>query len=502
MRIVPNRSLHRRIGPVSVLVQAGLLAWCLTGPSTAHAQSSLHGGIELGAKGIKAIVIEVMPGKEGPGIKVVYSADANTTLAELKDGQFKPNAINTTGEKVDQFYKSMENDFKVPTANIHIVASSGLPNPPNFAALRDVIKKKTGKELPPPIDANTEVALSIKHAVKPEERDNSILVDVGSGNTKGGYLEIGAARGMPRAAAFSIPLGSVSFMAQVEATKEGKDNFAETVAKLCEQAVTKPLTDAVAKDPEFSKRRAIYLLGGATWAMVTLLKPETIGKPYVSISADDIDNYHKLLLANPGGYPPVDLDRIKNEKDRDRVEKDVRRVGKTFSPEGLLAGCEILRALSRVLRFKEKQLVFPRLGYLAWIGAYVEGRIAPVVPETNRPGYWGHPHISKRGDEEKSVAEKLASTIVANARTSVKNGTLKSFERKLPKPGRVEYHIKAGYVGAVIGTKYTAEIVVHLDTSEKYNWEVLRIDYSDNNKSLVGFNRKNLEKLRATLNGD
>ncbi len=45
----------------------------------------------------------------------------------------------------------------------------------------------------------------------------------------------------------------------------------------------------------------------------------------------------------------------------------------------------------------------------------------------------------------------------------------------------VEDHIEAGYKGTVIGTKYTANIVVVLDISDQENWVGLRIDYSDNN---------------------
>jgi hypothetical protein len=110
------------------------------------------------------------------------------------------------------------------------------------------------------------------------------------------------------------------------------------------------------------------------------------------------------------------------------------------------------------------------------------------------------PNINKRGDDEKAFVSKVANTIVKNARTSIKTSTLESFEKKTPKEGRTEFHIKAGYKGGVVGTKYTADIVVQVDTSDKEKWEVLRIDYSDNNKGL-GFNRKNVDGLVSKFNG-
>jgi hypothetical protein len=60
--------------------------------------------------------------------------------------------------------------------------------------------------------------------------------------------------------------------------------------------------------------------------------------------------------------------------------------------------------------------------------------------------------------------------------------------------------ISAGYKGALIKTKYSADIVVHLDTSDKGKWEVLRIDYKDNNKSPVPFSSKNVDALVRTFN--
>ena len=110
------------------------------------------------------------------------------------------------------------------------------------------------------------------------------------------------------------------------------------------------------------------------------------------------------------------------------------------------------------------------------------------------------PNINKRGDDEKVFVEKMANSIVKNARTSVKSATLEKYDKKTPKEGRTEFHIKAGYKGGIVGTKYTADVVVLVDTSDKDKWEVLRIDYSDNNKGL-GYNRKNVENLVPKLNG-
>jgi hypothetical protein len=112
------------------------------------------------------------------------------------------------------------------------------------------------------------------------------------------------------------------------------------------------------------------------------------------------------------------------------------------------------------------------------------------------------PNINKRGDNEKAFALKLAKIIVTNARTSVSEDTVtvERFTKEEPKAGRTEIHIKAGFKGAVTGNKYTAMIVVFIDTSDAKAWEVSRITYADDSKNIVGYSRKNVDKLVDRLN--
>jgi hypothetical protein len=110
------------------------------------------------------------------------------------------------------------------------------------------------------------------------------------------------------------------------------------------------------------------------------------------------------------------------------------------------------------------------------------------------------PNINNRGDDEKKFVEKLVNTIVPAARTSVKSATLTRYEKKEPKPGRTDFHITAGYKGAITKKDHSADIVVHCDTSNPKKWEVMRIDYKDDSPSPLGASKKNLDALRDKLN--
>jgi len=116
------------------------------------------------------------------------------------------------------------------------------------------------------------------------------------------------------------------------------------------------------------------------------------------------------------------------------------------------------------------------------------------------------PNFNKRGSnekEEKAFATAVAQTIVKAGRTSVteKNVTLQKYKfNEEAKEGRMNLTISAGYHGAVTDTKYTADIVVHLDTSTKDKWEVMRIEYKDNNSSPVGYSVKGVAALVDKFN--
>jgi hypothetical protein len=116
----------------------------------------------------------------------------------------------------------------------------------------------------------------------------------------------------------------------------------------------------------------------------------------------------------------------------------------------------------------------------------------------------GVPNFKKRGDLEKRFVSEVCVAIIKAARTSAKNPSLQRFEYKevKDKPGRTELHIKGKFSGLVTGSDYTADMVVHIDTRDKNSWEVLRIDYEDNSKNVLGYNRKNVANLVKKFNGD
>jgi hypothetical protein len=106
--------------------------------------------------------------------------------------------------------------------------------------------------------------------------------------------------------------------------------------------------------------------------------------------------------------------------------------------------------------------------------------------------------FKKRGNEEKVFVGKVGDAIVKAAHGTAKRISLVKYDLSEPKPGRTDLNIKMEYHGALSDKRYVADITVKIDSSDKNAWEVMRIDYSDNNS--IKHNEKKLDELIRQLN--
>jgi hypothetical protein len=106
--------------------------------------------------------------------------------------------------------------------------------------------------------------------------------------------------------------------------------------------------------------------------------------------------------------------------------------------------------------------------------------------------------FKRRGDEEKRFVRTVGTAIVKAAHKTSKKIELVKHEYTKPKANRTELAIKMEYHGAVSGKRYVADIVVKIDSTNKDAWEVLNIDYADNNN--VPYNEKKIQELIKQMN--
>jgi hypothetical protein len=106
--------------------------------------------------------------------------------------------------------------------------------------------------------------------------------------------------------------------------------------------------------------------------------------------------------------------------------------------------------------------------------------------------------FKRRGDNEKNFVKAVGTAIVKAAHHTAGKIDLLKYEYTEPKPNRKELAIKMEFHGAVTKKRYVADIVVKIDASNKDTWEVLNIDYSDNDT--IKANENKIQDLIKTLN--
>ncbi|HEX5269922.1 MAG TPA: hypothetical protein VFW33_05525 [Gemmataceae bacterium] len=350
----------------------------------AVAPAERYGAIEIASKGVKYTCFEIAADRsKGINPLPVDSGSTNTNIVQGlgKTGRLDPAGLSESVAAARQWYDALRNKHNVPAQNIYVVGSSGLASPildskdippaqkeDRIAQCRtelsEAIKKALDKEMGF-VTADEEAVHQIQGAIPPDELDVALLIDVGSGGTRGGYREGAGIVKKVKA------LGVKEFTRT--AKEKGGASFSENAAALAPDQLRKPLQEQVERNPGLRARNKVYLIGGVVWVMATNLHPEKCDADhkYIGLSADDVARFATTLHDRPDFLTTFKAPESLDPESRKKVEKDVRRMVDTFSPEELVAGAEILKALSAELEFGKKELAFYRLGDIAWVVDYV-----------------------------------------------------------------------------------------------------------------------------------
>ncbi len=390
--------IHRLILLPSLLALTAIFSLSALAQSAGMADpNDLYGGIEIGSKGVKATAIRVKETDEGHAVKLIYAEVINTTIMQLKDNRFAPDVIRDTALATAKMLAKMRDDLKVPDAHIGIVGSSGL-KADNPQDLVKAVRDRTGKQMTF-LDVETEVQLSVVGTIPQRYRnrdgswkDNrgiSVLMDIGSGNTKGGYQTI---RQLPTGTpdydyvTVGIPKGTVSFTNDInQAAGESADQseFARKAKELTPASIRVSLRKEMERKPGLVNRPRVYLSGGIVWAMATLLYPDD-RRALVPLTAADIDLFYQKVTGDPDSLQkflnPNLTKRISDRQVRAEAEKEIETVRNTFSPRNLIAGAEILKAVSGEFQLHQKRIRFARYSYLSWILSYTRLQVGLYTP--------------------------------------------------------------------------------------------------------------------------
>lgn len=332
----------------------------------------LYAGIEIGAKGVKMSIMEVKLSKDRQyDYTLIGDTAINTDAAELSYQSEKE-----TQNALSLLWKIIKERHNIPSNNIHIVISSGLRqeldkyNKVDYFAYVVRPKEMDFSVVITSITPNQEAELSILGIVPQKDRFSANQLDVGSGNTKGGYFN--AARTV---VPFTFSLGTKSFQRLIDGRETGDiTRFTYAAEKLWKDSIAAILDAEMLGKDELKTKDAIYLSGGIVWALTSYMYPQDAQKNYVEISAKDIAEFRRKIYSGFDDLAkPAALFTINNNETAELAKKNINRVFKTYDQRALMSGAIILDELVKKVNTvnPNKKFIYPRYGYVGWISGYI-----------------------------------------------------------------------------------------------------------------------------------
>lgn len=321
-----------------------------------------YAGIEIGSKGIKTSIIDVQNIKRSIyTVKEFWTENVGIARSISIDGNLGNQEIEKASNVVWTNYQKLRNEFKIDDSKIFIVASSGVAMAKNTQELADKVKVLTNKKLDF-ICSKLEAKLLLKGGIPPKYYENSLILDIGGGNTKGGYVEEFNEENIVFFP-LNLDYGTITLTETINKKTSPGAKCSEYVDVNFKHLPI--LRDNVIKmyneRPNAHNKANVYLSGGAVWAFYTLFFEAKPVENFNAFVYEDLVNYNFILQNNFKKFEQLAL-----------TNPEIEKVLKTYSQKHLIAANSILlTSVEELKNFKNKKLYFVKQGQIAWLLAYV-----------------------------------------------------------------------------------------------------------------------------------
>lgn len=350
----------------------------------AEGKEQLFGGIEITPKGLKLSIVSIELSSSNE-VQYVLKTD---TSSNPEPAALTQQSTQETAQVLRSFLDIARSTYKIPIEKMFVVIASGLKTeldkknkwaefvsaitPPN-AAPGFAIKFVTPAE---------EGELAVLGTVPPKRRYSTSLVDVGSGNTKGGYFM--DATETFDALYFSI--GTRTFTKMIkEKNPTGVQDFVRVAEKIYRDSLNQVVRDELSRRAGLRNRSSIYLSGGIIWTMVSYLYPDKVNEPFVELTIEDIRRFRIMVASNFEKLIQPDISFINNDKTMHDARINISRAQNTYDQESLIAGAIWVDGLVHELNATQpaKRFYFPKYGYVGWISGYIARAVAEEFKKKN-----------------------------------------------------------------------------------------------------------------------
>ncbi len=343
---------------------------------------TLYSGIEVGSKGVKMSLLEIGKNAKNSGaFHVIKDTSVNTDFISFSSPTFA-----ATLNSLNNLYEVANKEYNIVPGNIFTVISSGV----QMQAAKDQknewinmlidsfrLKINDPNRQVEVIDPMQEGRLSHLGIVPVSKRFSTFLIDIGSGNTKGGFFPYDNTKDFRL---FNLNWGTKTV---ANATEKRCDEFDKTISNFNKQlyrvlvaAEEQELIYAVNASGAYNMNDYIAFSGGIAWAVATLMKPEMAGNPIVTVTYDEVQQFSEALYKNYASLSGEVLAKKIKEPgiDKNAVSTEIKRVHKVFDQRSMMAGTGLLMKIMRQFKsvFETKQFYLVKNGQVGWISAYVD----------------------------------------------------------------------------------------------------------------------------------
>ena len=363
------------------LILSGVFLQAQTSFKLKYNNSAVYGGIEVGSKGVKMSVIEIGKNAQSRGaFNVLKDSSVNTDFISFNSPSF-----DATLDGMSGLYSTLTKKYRIDPKYVYTVVSSGVKQQAEkeqktewITNLVDSFKTKIN-EPDREVDivgALEEARLSHLGIVPEARRYTTFLIDIGSGNTKGGYFPNGNTTDFKL---FNVNWGTKS-VANVTDKRCGEDkgllNFNKQLYRVLSEAENSEIIYAVNESGSYPKSDNVAFSGGIAWSVATLMFPELIDNTVVGVTYDQVQKFYDRLYTNFNSVTEASLSKNILDKTADKaaISKEIKRVHQVFDQKSLMAGTGLLLKVMRQFQsiYEGKQFYLVKNGQVGWISAYVD----------------------------------------------------------------------------------------------------------------------------------
>ncbi len=366
---------------------AGLqMAISQTANKPAYKEPKVFAGIEVGSKGVKMSIVEISSnGLQDQSLRVLKDSAVNTDFISFTRSSFLATLKGLTGlynEALIQYSIPGEKIFTVISSGVHIQAEkSGQLN--MLKSLSDSFRYAINEpeKVVDIVNVTQEAMLSHMGIVPDGKRYNTFLIDIGSGNTKGGFFPDD--NNTAHFKLFQLTWGTKSVANAVEKKLDGDqsvDNYRKQLYRVLAGSASDEIIYAVNASDAYNINDNIVFSGGIAWSVATLINPELIENPVIPVTYAEVENFYKRIYED---YSSLSVNAIGSQMndpflDKQLIANEVARVHKVFEQKSLLAGTGLLLKIMRQFEgiYEKKDFYLVKNGQVGWISAYVKQAVA------------------------------------------------------------------------------------------------------------------------------